>query len=116
MKKYFEILRRCPLFLGFSEAGLSAVSDCLGATVSSFLRGETVFAAGEKAEFVGIVLRGEVRIERVDYYGARTVIGTVGAQLMSSPDLLAAAKEEFASRTKDTPYICPIPKDIKPAY
>lgn len=78
MKKYFEILRRCPLFLGFSEAELSAVSDCLGATVSSFLRGETVFAAGEKAEFVGIVLRGEVRIERVDYYGARTVIGTVG--------------------------------------
>jgi CRP-like cAMP-binding protein len=79
MKKYFEILRCCPLFLGFSEAELLAVSDCLGATVSSYERGETVFAAGEKAEQVGIVLHGAVRIERVDYYGARSVIGTVGA-------------------------------------
>ena len=47
---------------------------------------------------------------------ASEVIGTVGAQLMADSALLEQAKEEFASRTKDTPYVCPIPKDVKPAY
>ena len=47
---------------------------------------------------------------------AAKVLGTAGAQLMADSELLAAAKEEFASRTAVTPYICPIPKDISPKY
>ena len=47
---------------------------------------------------------------------AAKVLGTAGAQLMADGELLAAAKEEFASRTAATPYICPIPKDIVPKY
>lgn len=74
------------------------------------------WAADTPAHTWQVVSIGKSTIAHKAMLFASEIIGTVGAQLMSSPDLLAAAKEEFASRTKDTPYICPIPKDIKPAY
>ena len=48
-------------------------------------------------------------------FAAKT-LGTVGAQLMDDSTLLAAAKEEFSTRTAQTPYVCPIPKGINPTY
>ena len=47
---------------------------------------------------------------------AGKTIGLSGAMLMQDKALLEAAKEEFASRTAATPYICPIPKDVSPKY
>ena len=48
-------------------------------------------------------------------FAAKT-LGSVGAQLMDDSALLDAAKEEFAARTAQTPYVCPIPKGINPTY
>ena len=47
---------------------------------------------------------------------AGKVIGSTGAQLMADPSLLAQAKEEFAARTKATPYACPIPQGVAPKF
>jgi len=47
---------------------------------------------------------------------AGKTIGLAGAMLMQDKALLEAAKEEYASRTAATPYICPIPKDVSPKY
>jgi len=47
---------------------------------------------------------------------AGKTIALAGAMLMDDSALLAAAKEEFASRTAAAPYICPIPKDVSPRY
>ncbi|MGN0774672.1 MAG: amidohydrolase, partial [Candidatus Ventricola sp.] len=45
---------------------------------------------------------------------AGKVIGITGALLMRDAELLAQAQEEFHARTAATPYVCPIPKDIRP--
>ena len=44
---------------------------------------------------------------------ART-LGGAAVELLVSPDVIAAAKAEFQRKTKDRPYVCPIPRDRKP--
>jgi len=74
------------------------------------------WAADTPAHTWQVVSIGKSSIAHKAMLFAAKVIGVAGAQLMDDPALLAQAKEEFAARTKDTPYICPIPKDVKPAY
>ena len=74
------------------------------------------WAADTPAHTWQVVSIGKSSIAHKAMLFAAQVIGTVGAQLMANPDLLAQAKEEFDSRTKDAPYVCPIPKDVKPSY
>jgi len=74
------------------------------------------WAADTPAHTWQVVAIGKSSIAHKAMLFAAQVIGIVGAQLMDDPALLAQAKEEFVSRTKDTPYVCPIPKDVKPAY
>jgi len=74
------------------------------------------WAADTPAHTWQVVSIGKSSIAHKAMLFAAEVIGIVGAQLMADPALLAAAKEEFLSRTKDTPYVCPIPKNVKPAY
>ena len=38
------------------------------------------------------------------------------ARLMDEPETLARVQREFRARTKEHPYVCPIPADIRPKY
>ena len=79
MKKYLEILKKCPLFAEIEEASLLRMLTCLGARIVSFERRETVFAEGERAKYIGLVLTGEVQVEQVDYYGNRSIFSNLQA-------------------------------------
>ena len=79
MKKYFEILKNCPLFDGIEEEKLFVMLECLGAKVDFFDKKYTVFAEGNPAKYIGIVLSGSVQIVQVDYFGNRSILGNVGA-------------------------------------
>ncbi len=78
MKKYLGILRKCPLFTDISENELPRMLLCLGASVMSFAKDETVLAEGEPAASIGIVLSGRVQVVRMDYYGNRSILFEVG--------------------------------------
>ncbi len=45
---------------------------------------------------------------------AARVLGGAAAELMISPDVIAAAKAEFERKTEGNPYVSPIPVDQKP--
>lgn len=77
MQEDFVILQKCPLFSDICEADLSAMLGCLGAKVLSFDRQETILAEGEPARYVGILLSGAAQIQRVDYYGNRSILANV---------------------------------------
>lgn len=79
MKKYMEILKKCPLFLGIEENDLLKMLNCLGAKIESFDKKFTVFAEGNRAKYIGIVLSGNVQITQVDYYGNRSILGNVSS-------------------------------------
>jgi len=77
MKKYFDILRKCSLFNEIRDEDLIALLGCLGAKTEQFDKKYTIFAEGNPAKYIGIVLSGSVQIERVDFYGNRSIISAV---------------------------------------
>ncbi len=74
MEKYFEILKKCPLFEGIGEENLSRMLECFGARVISFDKKYTVMAEGSSPGYIGIVLSGTLQMVRVDYYGNRSIV------------------------------------------
>lgn len=78
MKKYLGILQSCPLFQGIKVEELEAMLECLGASVKSFSRKQTILAEGDPARYIGIVLTGSAQIVQVDYYGNRNILGGAG--------------------------------------
>lgn len=74
MKKYFEVLRKCPLFNGIEDNDLLGLLGCLGAKVMSFEKKYTIFTEGSKAKYLGIVLSGSAQIVQLDYYGNRSIL------------------------------------------
>ncbi|MBR5798133.1 MAG: Crp/Fnr family transcriptional regulator [Clostridia bacterium] len=82
MKKYLPVLKKCPLFDGIGEDDLLRMLTCLGARVEFFDKKYTVMAEGNAARYIGIVLSGAVQIVQVDYYGNRSILGSVGRSQM----------------------------------
>ncbi len=74
MKKYFEVLKNCPLFYHIADDNLLALLACLGAKVEAFEKKYTIIAEGNPAKHIGIVLSGSVQIIRFDYYGNRSIV------------------------------------------
>ena len=74
MKKYLDILKKCPLFANVCEEDIVPLLSCLGARTEFFDKRYTVFAEGSPAKYVGIVLSGGVQMERVDYMGNRSIV------------------------------------------
>ena len=74
MIRHYEILKTSPLFAHIERDNLSAMLGCLGTKEMHYRKGETVFAEGDKASHMGIVCRGEVQMERMDYDGNRSLM------------------------------------------
>lgn len=77
MKKYLEVLKKCPLFLEIDDESLLRMLTCLGAKVDSFDKKYTIFREGAPAKYVGIVLSGEAQITQNDYFGNRTILSNI---------------------------------------
>ena len=77
MKKYFGILRKCPLFREIEDADLITLLNCLGAKVEAFDKKYTIIAEGNPAKYIGIVLSGSAQIVRIDYFGNRSIVSHV---------------------------------------
>jgi len=77
MKKYLEILKKCPLFFGINQEDLILMLNCLGARVEQFEKKYTIFAEGTKAKYIGIVLSGRAQVIQIDYYGNRNILSDI---------------------------------------
>ena len=77
MKDFFDILRECPLFDRIGDESLKEMLGCLNAKECSYKKGDVVFAEGDKAKYLGIVLEGSVQLVRVDYYGNRSILANI---------------------------------------
>lgn len=79
MRKYLQILKKCPLFFGIEEEKLLVMLGCLGAKTDFFDKKYTIFAEGREAKYIGILLSGTAHVIRVDYYGNRSILGEIKA-------------------------------------
>ncbi len=78
-EKYSEIIQSNELFKGIDESSLPAVLENLKAVIKHYAKGEYIRMRGEAADFIGIVLEGEIHILQDDYYGSRSITASVGA-------------------------------------
>ncbi len=79
MKEYQEIVKRCPLFEGIQTEELHSMLTCIGGSVRKVPKGSILFAEGDAATHVGMVLSGAVRLVREDFYGNRSIVAHIGA-------------------------------------
>ena len=77
MKKFFSVLRKCPLFQGVTEDDLTAMLGCLEAKVVHFTARETILSEGEPVRFIGVILSGSARIVQMDYFGNRSIVAGI---------------------------------------
>ncbi len=77
MKKYLEILKKCPLFYNIEDENLLRMLTCLNAKIDFYDKKYTIFREGDKIRHIGIVLSGTVQIARVDFNGNRSIINNV---------------------------------------
>ena len=78
LKKYYDVLKKCPLFDNIEEHDLFTMLTCLNAKTVSFDKKYTIFAEGSPAKLIGIVLSGSAQIFQVDYYGNRSILSEIG--------------------------------------
>ena len=69
-----ETLVASPLFSGTHVYEAIAMLSCLGARRREFDAGERVMRQGDPARYMGLVLRGELSVERVDVWGTRSIL------------------------------------------
>lgn len=78
MKRYIPILKNTQLFLGASDEDIEAMLGCLQARLCTYKKGEYVLREGERVERLMMLVKGELHIQRDDYWGNRSIISMVG--------------------------------------
>lgn len=77
MEKYLDLLKTVSLFANVDMSDIKLLLNCLSAKTERFKENETIFLAGNKAEFVGIVLSGQVQVVKEDFYGNKNIVASV---------------------------------------
>lgn len=77
MENILESLKKVSLFGDIETAEIKSLLTCLSAKTGYFKAKEAIFLAGDKAEFVGIVLSGQVQIVKEDFYGNKNIVASV---------------------------------------
>lgn len=77
MRKFLNVLKKCPLFFDVTEDSIIAMLGCLKARADTFDKNYTILSEGSPAKYIGIVLSGSVQIARTDYYGNRSILGNL---------------------------------------
>jgi CRP-like cAMP-binding protein len=105
MKNYFDILRNCPLFDGIEDSNLTAMLGCLNAKQYDYKKGDTILAEGDEARYMGIVLEGSAQIERIDYYGNRSILTKIQPSMIFGESFACAGLKTLlvnVAATEDT--------------
>lgn len=77
MKEYYETLMKTGLFDDIKVADLEAMLKCLGTEIKTVGKGEIILLSGNKPEYVGIVLSGQLHVIREDYDGNRSLLTAI---------------------------------------
>lgn len=95
MKKYLNILKKCALFEGIDEESLLRMLPCLGAKTEFFDKKYTIISEGSQARYIGIVLSGVAHAVQVDYYGNRSILGSIESGQAFAEEFACAGAESI---------------------
>ena len=101
MKKYIEILKQTQLFAGIKDNELSAMLDCLQATIKTYKKGEYIFREGDYIDKITVLVQGKLIIQKDDFWGNRSIvsairIGEMFGEAYATPDSGAILNDVIA--------------------
>jgi CRP-like cAMP-binding protein len=76
-ENYFGILKKTGLFTNINNDDLSILFNCMEAMTHNVRKGQFVILEGDKLEYIGIVLSGQLNIIREYYNGSRSLLAAV---------------------------------------
>ncbi len=77
-EKQLPALRKCGLFTGLTDQQILDLIPCFGVRISQYARQETVVMAGDEQTMFGVVIEGQVQVQKEDYSGDRLILGIFG--------------------------------------
>ena len=86
MRGRTQILRNTGLFEGIEDVEMETMLKCLGAFTRRYAKDEFLFRRGDRTDCLGVVLSGNVRGVREDWWGNRTVLGDAGREKVICTD------------------------------
>ncbi|MBO7423717.1 MAG: Crp/Fnr family transcriptional regulator [Oscillospiraceae bacterium] len=78
MKEFIPVLKRTKLFAGLGDEDITSMLSCLAADLRKYKKGEYVLREGERLDDILILAEGSLHIQRDDYWGNRSILGSVG--------------------------------------
>lgn len=102
MKNYLSIIKQCPLFEGIQEDNLRLLLNCLDVKIESYDKKNTILSEGRPAKHIGVVLDGSAQIQRVDYYGNRSIVGNIGVSQIFGEEFACAGLSETPVKVVST--------------
>ena len=74
-----KFLGNTALFGGLAPQEVRSILPCLGAAEKAYPRGSVILHEGDIARSLGLVLQGSVRLETVDAWGSKSILGRADA-------------------------------------
>ena len=99
-------LSKTKLFSGTTENEAQTMLNCLSSNTKNYVKGATIYHAGENISNIGMVLKGSANIENNDVFGNKSILshiepgeifGETYACLPSHPLLVSVVASEDCS-------------------
>ncbi|GHU67820.1 transcriptional regulator [Clostridia bacterium] len=74
MKKYYPLLSHSPLFTGIGPGDFDTMLHCLGASLRSYPKGQTVYFEGDTVTEIGLVVSGRLHLVKDDVWGNTSIV------------------------------------------
>ncbi len=81
-EKYIDVLSANPLFKDIPAVNITSMLSRLNAYTKSYKKDEYIRRIGDTADFIGIILSGEIHILQDDYDGNRSITASIPAGSM----------------------------------
>lgn len=73
-EKWLPIMKQCGLFRGLGDEDIIGLMPCFSAYAADYHKGDILFQAGDSQQTLGLVLKGEVNVQKEDLAGNRFLI------------------------------------------
>jgi len=77
MQEYYEVLKSAPMFDNIDATDTEQILGCLGAERKFFHKDDILLLAGDKPRYIGVVIEGELYVNKEDRDGNRHIIAAV---------------------------------------
>jgi CRP-like cAMP-binding protein len=78
VEKWLPVLRDCGIFQGLADPDILDLVPCFQPAIRSYARDDVIARVDDPQDSIGIVLEGEIMVQKEDYAGNRLIIGTFG--------------------------------------